>query len=104
MTAVLASVLAAGCGSKEEKAVKPADRGRLEYEAKTEGPYTGTMVEYWPGGGKKQETEYREGRKHGKSTVWYENGQVEWEGEYRDGDPVRFKHWTEDGRLIRTKK
>lgn len=101
----LAAVLAAaGCGAKDKEVIKAGERGGPVPEVNSKIPSTEIRVEYWPGGQKKEETEYRGDKKHGKSTLWYNNGQVEWEGEYRDGEPVRYKHWTEDGKLIRTKK
>ncbi len=104
LAALAAALATAGCGPKVEETDRAEDRRVPAQEVSTQSPSVEVWVEYWPGGRKKEETEFRGGTKHGKSTLWYENGQVEWEGEYRDGEPVSYKHWTEDGRIIRTKR
>jgi antitoxin component YwqK of YwqJK toxin-antitoxin module len=41
---------------------------------------------------------FRDGEKHGKWTVWYENGQKREEGEYRDdAEEGTWRTWKNDG-------
>lgn len=73
-------------------------REGLRYEVNSI-PFTGKIVRYWPNGKKRAESEYRDGKKHGKEITWYENGQKQAESEYRDGQ-LHGKRimWNENGR------
>ena len=46
---------------------------------------------------KKVEGTFKNGKKDGLFTWWYENGKKEYEGTYRDGRKVSVEEWTEDG-------
>ena len=39
----------------------------------------------------------KEGKKEGKCMVWYENGQKNSEGTFKDGNLISKKEWNEDG-------
>jgi len=69
-----------------------ARRGSF-YEINSDKPFTGTVVEYWPGGRKKFEGQYRDGEPHGLVTQWYAIGGKMEEGECRDGS--KHGKWTE---------
>ena len=38
-----------------------------------------------------------DGKKEGKWTHWYENGQKKWEGTFKDGEMIKETYWDEDG-------
>lgn len=45
----------------------------------------GHYLESWPGGKKKREGEYRDGQRQGLWTSWYDDGQTESIGSYKEG-------------------
>jgi len=103
--ALLAVLAAAGCATTNEPMVVDGnylvERDGLWYEVDSEGPYTGVMVEYWPGGEKKAEAELVGGRVHGRLTEWYEDGQEASRAEYRDGIlHGEAAAWYEDGQKL----
>ena len=118
--AVALGVVLGALGYGEQGAVevdKLVERDGLLYEIDAGEPFTGTAVEYWPGGQRSAEFElrdgvphgklitwnesgqkeieqrYRNGEKHGRAIWWYDNGQKMQKGEYRDGN--RHGKWTE---------
>ena len=46
------------------------------------------------------ETNYKEGKENGLNRVWYENGQLEYEGNYKDDRLISEQCWDEDGKEI----
>ncbi len=76
-------------------------RDYLWYEIDSEEPFTGTLVEYFPRGQKWWEVEYRDGKRHGKTTGWHSNGQKMVEGESRDGGRHgKWTYWRESGQKV----
>jgi antitoxin component YwqK of YwqJK toxin-antitoxin module len=62
-------------------------------------PFSGRLIEDFPGGGLKLEIEIREGKAHGRSRGWFENGQLEVEETFRDGvSNGRRRRWYANGR------
>ena len=53
-------------------------------------PYTGVYTDYydWENDRKEREEYYKDGKENGLSTWWYENGQIECEGFFKDGTEV----------------
>ena len=49
--------------------------------------------EYWNNGKLKSETHYKNGEREGLETAWYESGQKEGEGDYKDGTLERMTLW-----------
>ena len=76
---------------------------QLYYLPNQEVPYTGKAVDYWPDGHMKTEISYKDGKRNGPKTHWYENGQKLSVINYMNG-----KHdglltaWYENGQLKRT--
>jgi len=53
---------------------------------------------WWSQNGQKEgESEYRDGKLHGKWVLLYENGQKKYEFEYHDGKRISKKCWDENG-------
>ena len=68
-----------GCGAPEW-----VERDGLMYEGDSETPFTGVVVgklEY----GRRYERTYKDGKKDGQSTTWWDNGQKASEITYKDG-------------------
>ena len=77
--------------------VRLEDRDGLVYEAGSVIPFTGKSVDQSPHG-QKEESEYRDGKLYGKSTVWVKGGQKVSEIEYRDGKPYgKSIFWYDNG-------
>ena len=51
-------------------------------------PFTGVCVDYYDyeDEQKEYETRYKDGKENGLCTWWYENGQIECEGFFKDGE------------------
>ena len=98
-------MLMLGCSSDNKEAPsKPIDsstliyKDGLPYAPGSEVPYSGVAVRYFPDGQKWQEITYK-GGKLGKQTGWYQNGQKELEGTYKDGYPDgKWTYWSPDGK------
>jgi len=54
---------------------------------------------YWSNGQKKEEGNYKNGKRDGEWTYWYENEQKQWEGTFKDGEldlyTEYFESWEE---------
>ena len=48
-------------------------------------------------GQKESEIHYKDGKKDGKWTKWWDNGQKRFEGTIKDGKQISSKYWYEDG-------
>ena len=86
-----------GC-SKPIKKESFIDKGGLKYHPETKELYSGEVFSFYMGGNKKSETTYKDGKKDGLNTEWFENGQKKVQSIYKDGklDGLR-KQWKEDG-------
>ena len=73
---------------EEERTVDSAqteERNGLLYLIQSETPFTGTVVGRYQNGQKEWESNYKNGKEDGKGTNWYESGQKEIEGAHKDG-------------------
>jgi len=59
------------------------ERNGLTYEPNKEEPYTGKFVTYYENGQMEQEGNYKDGELEGLVTWWYENGEKEREGNFK---------------------
>lgn len=57
-------------------------------------PFSGVVTETYPNGQVKAKTEYYQGREHGTSWMWYEDGRPLWGRRYQNGK----KHGQHEGR------
>mgnify|MGYP003978904189 CR=1 FL=1 len=78
----------------DEKLIK---KGRKKYHPDTNELYSGKVFKNRMGGEKDFEGSYKDGKKDGLWTVWYENGQKKEEGTYKDGKEISSKRWNKDG-------
>jgi len=63
-----------------------------------DGKREGKWVSYYHSTGKKKwEKIYKDGKRDGLHTEWFENGQKEYEGTYKNGELISQKRWNEDG-------
>ena len=76
-------------GLKEKITTITQTRNGLVYLPNSDEPFTGKYVTYYLNGQKKVEINYKEGKRNGLTTGWYENGQKEsedklqsWEGKW----------------------
>ena len=68
------------------------NRNGIKYEVNSETPFTGRLVKKYENGQKKEETNYKDGKKDGVFTFWFENGQKKLEGKFKNGKDVGL--WT----------
>ena len=94
---VLPLLLIVGC-SKPINEETLIEKGGLKYHPDTRELYNGDVYMKYIGGKKKLEGSYKEGKKDGLFTWWYDNGQMKQEGKYKDGEPDGlFTLWYENG-------
>ena len=60
-------------------------------------PFTGVAVSKHDNGQKKWEGNWKDGKRHGLQTGWYEDGQKKKEVTYKAGKKISEKQWDEDG-------
>ena len=62
--------------------------------------FSGKWLWWYENGQLKWEDNYKNGKEHGKWLYWYENGQLEWEENWKDGKPHgKCLGWFESGQL-----
>ena len=88
---ILPLLLIFGC-SKPISEETLIDKDGLKYHPDTKELYSGEVFKIRMGGGKEFEGSYKDGKKDGLVTWWYENGQMEQEVTYKDG--VKDGLWT----------
>ena len=73
-------------------------KGRLKYHPDTKELYSGKVFQNRMGGEKDFEGSYKDGKKDGLWTAWYENGQKKYERNYKDGESDGlYTFWYENG-------
>ena len=82
---VLPLLLIVGC-SKPISEETLIDEDGLKYHPDTKELYSGEVFTNFMGGKPKLEGSYKDGLMNGNWVGWYENGQKEWEGKYKNGD------------------
>ena len=82
---VLPLLLIVGC-SKPISEETLIDKDGLKYHPETKELYSGEVFTNFMGGKPKLEGSYKDGLMNGNWVGWYENGQKEWEGKYKNGD------------------
>lgn len=95
---LLFSALLLACSDKEVDVIQR--RNGLAFEENQQQPLTGTHVVHWDEEKtqKKMVVEYRDGKREGLQTTWYENGQKQLEAIFKDGKQEGlFTSWHENG-------
>ena len=69
----------------------------LKYHPETKELYSGKVFQNRMGGEKEFVGSYKDGKKDGKWTEWFENGKKEKEGTYKDGKYFLSNHWDKNG-------
>ena len=64
----------------------------------TETPHNGLYTIYYDSNQRQKTTQgyYKYGKKHGKWTHWYENGEKKWEGTYKNGLEIGLWVWFQE--------
>lgn len=90
-------------GEKIERFVDdqhPLDLIECFHDNKGEPVQHGKVVEFYEKNRKKSEQWWYNGKPHGPRFDWYENGNKEWEGAYRDGEKHgRWAYFDEQGKI-----
>ena len=78
---------------------KLVERDGLAHEGDSETPFTGIVVAKHGNGQKWFEATYKDGKREGQLTGWYENGQKWQEATYKDGkEEGLMTEWHKNGR------
>jgi len=84
-----------------EKSFYPDSKLQLEGSYKND-KRNGTWTFYYQNGNKWSEAEYKDGVNDGKSFTWFENGNKRYEGQYKDGKQTgKWKFWDEKGTFVK---
>ena len=87
--------------SKEVPLEQTVVRGEIVYLVNSEEPFTGTTVSYYENGQLKYKENYKDGKLDGLRESYYENGQLRMKANYKDGEADGlFEGYDENGRLI----
>ena len=89
---ITALMLIVGC-SKPINDETLIEMGRLKYHPETKELYSGEVFQNRMGGEKEFEGSYKDGKKDGLWTFWWDNGQKKKEATFKDGE--RDGKWTE---------
>jgi antitoxin component YwqK of YwqJK toxin-antitoxin module len=76
------------CSEKQEgEVIHLQERKGLMFESNQEKPFTGKYIEYSVFGQEKKRAEknYKDGKRNGLSTLWYESGQMQSKANYTGG-------------------
>ena len=86
-------------GKKEGKWVRYYhSTGKKIYEEYyKDGKKDGLKTEWYENGEMGFKGTYKDGERDGIQTVWYENGQKEYEETFKDGESISNKTWYKDG-------
>ena len=109
---ILSLVLLSSCSQESEVVppevvppeVVPVDMvylsNNLTYHRDTNELFTG-VVEVFEDEKLSERVTIKDGKQDGLLTSWYENGQLHYEGNYKDGKLISEKKWDEDGNLTK---
>ena len=86
---------------KTVDSAQTAERSGLLYLINSETPFTGIVVGKYQNGQKEWESNYKNGKPDGPYIEWYDNGQKHREGTSKGGKPLTGKHWDEAGNEIK---
>ena len=89
-------------GLLSEKAFYP-EKNKIQLEGTYKNDKrNGTWTFYYENGNKWSEAEYKDGLNNGKSVTWFENGKKRYEGYYKDGKQTgKWKFWDEQGKFVK---
>ena len=94
-------LLLGGCGEKHEgvNAEAVEEREGIYYLVGSDTPYTGKSFALWKNGKKRDEGNYKDGKKHGLWIAWHENGKKHVEVKIKDGKyDGLWTAWHENGK------
>tara|TARA_A100001388_G_C28541743_1_gene390576 strand:- start:90 stop:452 length:363 start_codon:yes stop_codon:yes gene_type:complete len=95
----LSILLILGCGKVVEKSELNFRNG-IYYPINSDKPYSGKIVSYYENGQLEYSKNYKNGQSEGLHKSWYENGQLKTSGNYKNGQREGLhKSWYENGQL-----
>ena len=86
--------------SKEVPLEQTVVRGEIVYLVNSEEPFTGTTVSYYENGQLETKGNYKDGNEEGLREGYFDNGQLEYKTNYKDGKLVGLvENYYENGQL-----
>ena len=89
-------MLVVGCSKPIDDETLIGEEG-LKYHPETKELYSGDVFKNYLGGKTEYEGSYKDGKRDGLWTWWYENGQKMYEKTFKDGYKISEECWDEDG-------
>jgi antitoxin component YwqK of YwqJK toxin-antitoxin module len=102
MAIILVGCCLLGCSRKDMvdfSLLEERDMG-ITYQKGEMEPFTGTAQKLYPNGKPEYQVIYVNGKAHGASIQWWENGQKSSVVEFQQGKIVSKKQWDVNGNLI----
>ena len=102
---ILSLVLLVSCSNEvnEVPSVRLVERNSITYEVNSETPFTGSSVVFYENGQLRFRENYKDGKLDGLWEWFHENGQLKSRGNLIDGDlEGLYEIFDEDGKLTKT--
>jgi hypothetical protein len=95
---ILTVLFAAGCSQDTAEYDELFYRNGRLYKGDSEQPFSGIAYDHWDNGQARVKQPFRDGKEHGWSTTWYEDGRKSSMGESSNGEQIGdWTFWDRDG-------
>ena len=85
LTTIICLLLLTACTLTDVPVTELVDRQGLKYRVNSETPFTGSSVDYYDNGQVEFKINYKDGKQDGLLESYYKNGQLESKVSYKDG-------------------
>ena len=75
-------------------------REGIWYRKGSDAPYTGKIFSLYKNGQRMNEGRYKDGKLHGFTVWWHENGQKKFKGNFNNGVKISGKYWNSKGEPV----
>ena len=100
IVAAIIVVFLASCSAEEVDFAIIQERNGIAYLPNETEPFSGKATSYYENGQLELEANYKNGELHGLVRNWYENGQLKFEANYENGELHGLvRNWYENGQL-----
>ena len=97
---ILSLIVLVSCSPTEVPSEKLVERGGITYLINSQTPFSGRSVSYYENGQLTFKGNFKDGKPDGLSETYYENGQLWIKGNYKDGKKDGLEEWYyENGQL-----
>lgn len=95
---ILILLSVAGCSRETADSSELKNRSGIIYRGDSKEPFTGIAYDRWSNGKTRLRQPFVDGKEHGWTTTWYEDGKKSSEGECSNGERIGvWNHWDRNG-------